>query len=284
MFSIYQYFNFNTFFGVLTYSILVVFICWLFSRLLRVILFFFLKRHYTSRRFGITSIKFTRNSLRFVFAVLAFSIIIATVPVFRKKADYFFSGAGILAAIIGFAAKDAISNLIAGLFIVLFRPFRIGDYIKLDADRSGIVEDITLRHTTINNFENKRLIIPNSIISTESVLNHTIDEAKVLSFNNFLIGIYADIKKAKTIIEEEASKLEFVIDNRTPEEVLNDVPQFDIRVVDVTETAIHIRAYIWLSEPLQEFRAKCNLKERVHIRFTKEGIELPIPVRYFIDK
>ena len=56
--------------------------------------------------------------------------------------------------IVGFAAKDAISNLIAGLFIVLFRPFRIGDYIKLENESTGIVDDITLRHTVINTFEN----------------------------------------------------------------------------------------------------------------------------------
>ena len=81
-------------------------------------------------------------------------IIISTVPIFKQKAGYIFSGAGILAAIIGFAAQDALSNLVAGFFIVIFKPFRVGDYIKLDKERSGIVDDITLRHTVINNFEN----------------------------------------------------------------------------------------------------------------------------------
>jgi len=165
---------------------------------------------------------------------------------------------------------------------VLFRPFRIGDYIRLDSERMGIVDDITLRHTVINNFENKRLIIPNSVISTESVLNHTIDEAKILSFNNFLISLNADIDKAKTIITQEAEQLEFVIDNRTPAEIINNTDMFDIRVVEVTETAVHLRAYIWLSEPVKEFKMQCSLKEKVHKRFLKEGIKLPIPLRKII--
>ena len=278
-----SYFDLSSPLGILLYSLAVLLICWLISRIARVLVIQFLRRRYTQEKFGLTSLKFMRNSLRFMFSLLAIIIVITTVPVFKEKADYIFSGAGILAAIIGFAAKDAISNLIAGLFIVIFRPFRIGDYIKLDEHRMGIVEDITLRHTTINNFENKRLIIPNSIISTESVLNHTIDEAKVLSFNNFIIGLHADIDKAKQIIEEEAASLEFVIDNRTPEEVINDVPQFDIRVVDITETAVHIRAYIWLSEPLLEFKMKCVLKEAAHKRFRKEGVEMAIPMRRIMN-
>ena len=192
-----SYFDLNSSLGILLYSFIVLLGCWLVSRIARVLVILFLTRRLTQQKFGLTSLKFMRNSLRFIFSLLAIIIVVTTVPAFKEKADYIFSGAGILAAILGFAAKDAISNLIAGLFIVFFRPFRIGDYIKLDQDRMGIVEDINLRHTTINNFENKRLIIPNSIISTESVLNHTIDEAKVLSFNNFIIGLHADIDKAK---------------------------------------------------------------------------------------
>ena len=131
---------------------------------------------------------FLETPLSFFIGVFGIIYIIMTVPLFRSKATLIFSGAGILAAIIGFAAQAALSNLIAGAFIVLFRPFRVGDYIKLDEARVGIVEDITLRHTVINNFENKRLIIPNSVISTDSVLNHTIEDSHVLSFNNFKIG------------------------------------------------------------------------------------------------
>ncbi|MFD0962499.1 mechanosensitive ion channel family protein [Pseudofulvibacter geojedonensis] len=276
-------FNLKDPLSIAVYVFLVVFACWVTSRIARTILIFFLKRNLTKEKIGVTSLKFTRNSLRFIFGLLALAIVVGTIPVFKEKAGYIFSGAGILAAIVGFAAQDALSNLVAGFFIVIFKPFRVGDYIKLDNERSGIVEDITLRHTVINNFENKRLIIPNSIISTESVLNHTIDEAKVLSFNNFLVGLHADIDLAKKIIKEEANKLEFVIDNRKPEDVVKNIPQFDIRVVEVSEIGVQIRAYIWLSEPLWEFKMKCDLKEAVHKRFIAEKVELPIQIRRIIN-
>jgi len=276
-----NYFNLESTSGIALYSFVVIVICWIFSRLSRTLLILFLKRRLTKEAFGETRLKFTRNSLRFIFGMIGVLVIIFTVPIYREQVGYIFSGAGILAAIIGFAAKDAISNLIAGLFIVLFRPFRIGDYIKLDRGM-GIVEDITLRHTVIKTFENKRLIIPNSVISTESVLNFTIQDTKIVSFNNFMVGLDTDINLAKRIISEEASKLDFVIDNRTPKAVIEDSPEFDVRMMEVTDTAIHIRAYIWLSDPLEEFKVKSFFVEAVHKRFKNEGVSLPIPLRKIV--
>lgn len=282
MTAILSYFDLNVSSGIALYSLCVILVCWILSRLSRAIVILFLRKNLAKEKFGVTRLKFTRNSLRFIFGLIGFLIIMFTVPVFRKQAGYIFSGAGILAAIIGFAAKDAISNLIGGLFIVLFRPFRVGDYIKLSDNREGIIDDITLRHTIITTFENKRLIIPNSVISTESVLNVTIHETKILSFNNFNIGLYANIDKAKSIITEEASKLDFVIDNRTPEEIIKNTPEFDVRVIDITESAIIIRAYIWLNDPLKEFQMKSLFKEAVHKRFVNEAVDLPIPIRKII--
>ncbi|MGB0974545.1 MAG: mechanosensitive ion channel family protein [Flavobacteriaceae bacterium] len=278
-----EYFDLNTTLGIAAYSFCVVILCWVLSRVSRTLVIFLLRKRLTKEKFGVTRLKFTRNSLRFIYGLLGFLIIMFTVPVFRQQAGYIFSGAGILAAIIGFAAKDAISNLIGGLFIVLFRPFRVGDYIKLNDSREGIIDDITLRHTIITTFENKRLIIPNSVISTESVLNVTIHETKILSFNEFYIGVYADIDKAKSIIISEASKLDYVIDNRTLDDIVNNEPEFDVRIINISESAITIRAYIWVSDPLKEFRMKGYFKEAVHKRFIEEGVELPIPLRKIIS-
>ena len=266
------------FWSILFYSLFVFFITWILSRIIRYFIVWRIKRT-TTNRFGGTSIFFLKNSIKFFLGLCAIVYLIYIVPSLRSKATIIFSGAGILAAIIGFAAQAALSNLIAGVFIVIFKPFRVGDYIKIDEERIGIVQDITLRHTIINNFENKRLIIPNSIISTESILNHTIEDSHILSFNNFKIGLNANVDLAKKITQEEAVKLNHVIDNRTPEEVLTEEHQIMVRFIDVTESFIHLRAYVWLNEPFQEFKLKCDLKEAVHKRYIAEGVDLPIPLR-----
>ncbi|MFZ3576026.1 mechanosensitive ion channel family protein [Tenacibaculum finnmarkense] len=275
-------FNLDSFVGISAYILVVVFISWVVSRMIRYVIVQIIKRRKIGR-YGGTSILFFRNSVKFFIGIFSIIYIISTVPTFRSKATLIFSGAGILAAIIGFAAQAALSNLIAGAFIVLFRPFRVGDYIKLDQERVGIVEDITLRHTVINNFENKRLIIPNSVISTDSVLNHTIEDSHILSFNNFKVGIKANIDLARKIIQEEAVKLPTVIDFRTAEQVMSDAPQIDVRVIDIHTDHIHLRAYVWLNEPFKEFKNKCALKEAVHKRFLAEGVALPIPIYKIVN-
>lgn len=271
----------KNFTGIFLYVMLVVIIAWLLSRLIRFIILQIIKSK-QSDKFGKTSIQFLRNSIKFFVGILAIAFIVLTVPVFRSKATLIFSGAGILAAIIGFAAQAALSNLIAGAFIVFFRPFRVGDYVRLDDTRMGVIEDITLRHTVINNFENKRLIIPNSVISSDSILNHTIEDSHILSFNNFKIGLKADIDLARKIIQQEAPKINGVIDNRTPEQVLTN-PQVVVRLIEIYNDYIHLRAYVWINDPFEEFKIKCELKENVYKRFVKERVDLPIPIYKIVD-
>jgi small-conductance mechanosensitive channel len=273
----------GSFLNITIYVVLVIFITWLLSRLIRFFLVKYINRKNKDHQYSITRLKFMKNSVKFFLGIIAFLVIVFTIPVFRSKAAIIFSGAGILAAIIGFAAQAAVSNLIAGAFIVLFKPFRVGDFIKLDDFRLGIVEDITLRHTVINTFENKRLIIPNSLISTESIFNHTIDDTYVQSFNNIMVGLHADIDRVKQIITEEAMKLTYIIDNRTPEEIANNVAQIRIRVKDINENGIYLRAFIWVSDPYEEFRVKSDLLEAVHKRFIKENIDLPVSLRKMVD-
>lgn len=273
----------TSFWHITLYIIIVIFITWLLSRLIRFFLVKYINRKNKDHQYSITRLKFIKNSVKFFLGIIAFLVIVFTIPVFRSKAAIIFSGAGILAAIIGFAAQAAVSNLIAGAFIVLFKPFRVGDFIKLDDFRLGIVEDITLRHTVINTFENKRLIIPNSLISTESIFNHTIDDTYVQSFNNIMVGLHTDIDRVKQIITEEAMKLTYIIDNRTSEEIVNNVDQIRIRVKEINENGIYLRAFIWVSDPYEEFRVKSDLLEAVHKRFLKENIDLPVPMRKMVN-
>ena len=269
-------FELDQFWNISLYIIGIVIVAWIISRIIRFIIrkIIYKRNQNSQKEYNTTSLKFLMNSVKFFAGVIGLLIIIFTIPILRAKAAFIFSGAGILAAIIGFAAQAAISNLIAGAFIVIFKPFRVGDFIRLDDTRVGIVEDITLRHTVINNFENKKLIIPNSIISNESILNNTIDDSKVLSFNNFKIGLYANIDLARKIIQEEAEKLNYTMDN--PESnISKDRTKIDVRVVSTQEGSVHLRAYVWISEPFEEYRNRAILTEEVHKRFIREGIEMP---------
>lgn len=272
--------NIDTFWEIFAFILIVTFLTWLISRALRFILHKILSRKRKDE--SKTGYLFMRSSVKLVLGVFAIIYIIYTIPLLREKALFIFSSAGVFAAIIGFAAQSAIANLVSGVFIIVFKPFRVGDYIKLDENRLGVVSDITLRHTVINNFENKRLIIPNSIISKESILNHTIQDSQILTFNNFILGMYADIDLARKIISEEALKMPFMIDKRTAEEIKNN-KVIKVQVINTKESVIHIRAYVWIDGPTNEFSSKAHLREAVHKRFIKEGVNLPVPLRKIIQ-
>ena len=105
----------------------------------------------------------------FLIYTIGIIAIVYSIPSVNHIGKTLFAGAGIFSTILGFASQQAFSNIMGGIFLVLFKPFRIGDLIKVGTLNEGYVEDITLRHTVIKDFDNKRIVFPNSLISTETI-------------------------------------------------------------------------------------------------------------------
>ena len=102
--------------------------------------------------------------------------------------------------------------------MVIFKPFSVGDRVKIGQLYSGDVEDITLRHTIIKDFEHRRIVIPNSMINNETIINSTLVEDKLCMFVELGIALDADINKAMLIIQDEAAKHRFITEKQTPEQ------------------------------------------------------------------
>ncbi len=253
------------------------------SKLIRKLLLRFFEKSTKILRIDPTNYKFFLNAVSASIYTAAATLIFYIIPPLRALGVTLFASAGILTVIIGFASQQAFSNIVSGIFIVIFKPFRVGDWIKI-GENVGTVEDITLRHTMINNPENRRIVIPNSIISSETILNSHIGQASVR--NHFEVGISydSDIEKAINIIREEAVKHEFYIDNRTDEEKEEDVHPVDVRVIDFGESSINLRAYIWSTDSANGFVMKSDLRINVKKRFDSEGIEIPFPYRTIVMK
>ena len=114
-----------------------------------------------------TSFKFLRNLAVFAVYFLGFIMAILAFPSLRGIAQTALGGAGILAVVAGVASQEALANLVGGIFIITFKPFKINDVVKVSQEMVGTVTDITLRHTVIRNYENKMIVIPNSVINKE---------------------------------------------------------------------------------------------------------------------
>ena len=231
-----------------------------------------------------TRYNFLKHFLSALIYILGLSAVIYTIPSLRTFSVSILAGAGVLAVIIGFASQQALSNIISGIFIVIFRPFRVGDKIKIGPDVNGVVEDINLRHSVIRTYENKRIIIPNSIISNERIENANLGDEKVCKFVEFGISYDSNVKKAKKIMQEEAEKHPHILDDRTEEEKKNKEPVVRVRVIGFTDSSVVIRAWAWAEDPFSAFKLGCDLYESIKERFDKEGIEIPFPHRTIVYK
>ena len=194
------------------------------------------------------------------------------------------AGAGILAVAVGFASQQAMSNIISGFFIVLFKPFKINDRLTIRDSLSGIVEDITLRHTVIRNFENRRIIIPNSIISDEIVINSDFADDKICKWIDINISYDSDIDTAKQIIATEIIQHPLHLDVRSSEQIEAGEPEVAVRVLSLGEYALNLRAWAWTKDSPDAFVLSCDVYESIKKRFDKEGVEIPFPHRTLVYK
>ncbi|MBP6313403.1 MAG: mechanosensitive ion channel family protein [Flavobacteriales bacterium] len=257
---------------------------WLVERLIYLIL----RRGYARRkakgRNEFTQYRFLRNAVRTVVVISAFFAIVYAIPSLRSFAFTLFAGAGILVAILGFAAQKAFSDIISGVFIVAFKPFRVGDVIQAGSQGFfGMVEDINLRHTTLVTFENRRVVIPNSILSEERIVNSSIRDEATCQFVEIPIAMDADIDMARKIIQEEAMAHDHQIDRRTPEEKKAGEPEVQVRVAEVNNGFILMRAYVWALDPVLARMMRYDLQERVLKRFAAIHLPVAVPFTHYVN-
>ena len=167
--------------------------------------------------------------------------------------------------------------------IVMFKPFRVNDHLVIGTN-AGIVEDITLRHTVIRNYENRRLVIPNSIMANEVILNSDLVDEKVRVHFEIGVDYNADIKKAKQLIRNIVLKHPLFTDHRSKAEIDNKEDAVPVKVLRIEDSAIIIRAWVWTNSPDEAFEMKCDLNEMVKEAFDKNKIEIPYPHRTIIQK
>ncbi len=231
-----------------------------------------------------TKYNFIKNAASLIIFSLAIFLIIYSVPEFRSLGTTLLASAGIATAILAFAAQAAFSNIVSGIFIVIFKPFRVDDLIRMDDGKSGVVEDITLRHTVIRDFQNQRIIVPNAVISEQTIVNAHIGDERFKRQIFFGISYDSSVDKAFEIMTQEAVNHPFCIDGRKPEEKAIDWPLVKCRVIGFGDSSVNLRMDVWSNTPEESWEMFCDLNKSVKERFDKEGIEIPFPYRTVVYK
>jgi small-conductance mechanosensitive channel len=170
---------------------------------------------------------------------------------------------------IGFAMQDVLKNFVAGLFIFVERPFRIGDWIEWE-DYAGVVEDISLRVSRVRTFDNELLTVPNSQL-TDNVVKNPVDAERLRLKFVFGIGYDDDIEAATDIIIEEARAHEGILDD----------PEPSVRLTELGDSDVALQSRIWIANPSRAdfVKVRGEYVKRVKERFDEEGIDIPYPHR-----
>lgn len=231
-----------------------------------------------------TSYKFLRYIAVFAVYFVGAIIAIMAFPSLRGIAQTALGGAGVLAVVAGVASQEALANLVGGIFIITFKPFKINDVVKISEEMVGTVTDITLRHTIIRNYENKMIVIPNAIINKEKLINYDLGERKCCQWIEVGISYDSDVDLALKILQEECENHPEILDNRSQLDIKNGVPKVIARVIKLDESSVNLRAWAWAWDFPTAFVMKCDLYQSVKKRFDEAGIEIPFPHRVMVFK
>ena len=252
------------------------------SVLLRKVLRLFIRKYASKLNVDHTNFNFLVNSIPFIIFSIAIVMVFYQIPALKNVSKALFAGAGIIAAIIGFASQKAFSNIIGGIFILIFKPFRVNDTIELPDTDKGIVEDITLRHTVIRNYENRRIIIPNNVISEYNIVNSNIKDMRIRKRIEVDVSYSSDIDKALKIMEHEVQNHPFCIDGRDQKEIDDGEPVVLTKVIALQDWSVRLRAWCWSNNNDEAFMLQCDVLKSIKESFDKNGIEIPYPYRNLV--
>ena len=185
----------------------------------------------------------------------------------------FIAGLGIAGIALGFAAQDTVQNLIAGVTILLDRPFYVGDNIELH-DTFGTVEEITLRTTRIRTLDNEMAILPNANVISERVVNHS-----MLRALRVLVPFGIAYKESPQAAREVVLALTEGDTRLHPDYAPTVV------VTELGDSSVNMELRVHLRDAKLEVPIRFDYQERVFNALREAGIEIPFPhLQLFVDE
>lgn len=186
----------------------------------------------------------------------------------------FIAGAGVAGLAVGFAAKDTLSNLIAGVLLIIDRPFEVGDRIEVwsapvGSATWGDVIDIGLRATKIKTTDNIVIIIPNNEIMKRDIVNYTIISTNIRVRINVGVAYDADIEKTKKLVLDVANAVDWI--SRSP------APKVVVR--SFGESSVDLQLRVWIHDARKRMDTISYVTDKIKTAFDQHGIEIPYPKR-----
>jgi small conductance mechanosensitive channel len=198
-------------------------------------------------------------------ALLAF-VIIAAIGQLGIQTTSFIAILGAAGLAIGLALQGSLANFAAGFLMIMFRPFRVGDFIE-GAGVAGVVESIQIFTTTMKTGDNKTIIIPNAKLSGDNIINYS---AKPTRRVDMTVGVAydADLSNVRDVLKDIISK----------ESRIHADPEPLIAVAELADSSVNLVVRVW-TDTGDYWAVMFAMNETIKNRFGAEGIGIPFPQR-----
>jgi small-conductance mechanosensitive channel len=200
----------------------------------------------------LTRIAVLRRLGRLAIYLVAISAALSHFPLLRSLSTGLWASAGVAGLVVGMAAKGTLGNAIAGLTLAFSQPFRIGDGVTIRNDY-GVIEEITLIYTAIRTSDNRLLVIPNDVLSTEVFYNHSLKDPRILATVKFYVAYGTDLDQAMAALAEAA--------NGCPARLADTAPA-EVSVGEATPTAVRLDVAVWAANQDHASDLQSELRHR----------------------
>jgi small-conductance mechanosensitive channel len=262
----------NYFFNIFPYelflTIIVLIVAFIVITILRIFFENYLKTKTPDQRTVVRVIGQIAIALVLLFALLA----IVGIFGLGGAVTAIIASAGFAGIVIGLAAQGVLGNIFSGISIMFSRPYRLGDAMLYHND-FAFVEDIRLMNTVLVTWDNRRIIVPNSVIDKEAIINYTIKDPKMIAPIFFNVAYESDMDRAYRVMIEEAKKHPLC---------RSDLMEPKVHMTNFKDSGVELRLIVMAATQGDAFQLSCDLRKAILKRFKEEGIEIPYPRRYVI--
>ena len=198
-------------------------------------------------------------------ALLTF-VVIAALGQLGIQTTSFIAILGAAGLAVGLALQGSLANFAAGFLLIIFRPFKVGDFIEA-AGVAGVVKDMQIFTTTMKTGDNKTIIIPNAKISGDNIINYSAEENRRVDMT---VGVAydADLSKVRDVLNDIISKEERILSDPAPQ----------VAVAELADSSVNFIVRVW-TRTEEYWAVKFDATETIKNRFDEAGIGIPFPQR-----
>jgi small conductance mechanosensitive channel len=253
--------------GALFYGLVFLVLATIVIRLVRLAVAETLKRDH-KQLIDPTVVTFLMQLAQFGIYLLAFILYAHLIPALRSLGTALLTGVSVISVIIGLAAQNTLGNLIAGISLLLYRPFHVGDRVQINAPtglETGTVDSITLGYTVLKTTDNRRIVVPNSVMISQVTVNLTTQDPRAIAVIPVSIGYGSDVDKARAIL------MDLVQSHPLVQEIVS------CPVTRLGDFNIVLSLSVRCANAGDAKQVEFDIYEQAQKRFDQEGIEIPFP-------